>query len=500
MSERSFIIRDLVSTEFLSTRLVAGARGVQRQVFWAHSCELPDPAQRLGYGELLMTTGFCVPHDPDEQRLFIADLDRAGLAGITISSSGTSPVISELMTAEANRRGFPLLTTATAATFGSISRTVAVANTDTHTKQMLLLSKLYHVIADRQRTYEDLFRGIEQAFRVRLRLVETSTGSILFDGMRDVDKSNTLDGDIRVRRYPLTGRYPATLMLMERPGRMLDSFSLVHLLKVLSVEVAAVLGAARRRAAQSRQQFDHLLSNANVSQAWAVITREHEAEWAEYRVIATPVETSEHLELSLALESIIALSRADDTTHLTLIPSAMSQRFRSLLDWMGISAGVSSSFTDPRDVQTAVSEAGAALSALRETAQPTSSVGTARSFRNNNIAVLSGGEASWIEYAGMSLSLLTRSHNEAENVIREVFGPLAADTEKAQMLRRTLYTFLSRNRQLTTTAAVLGIHRHTLTYRLKQVEELTGRNPAHTASLTELWLACEAWQLTGRNF
>jgi hypothetical protein len=82
-------VRDLIGNASLGTRLVTGARGVDRDVHWAHSCELEDPARWLGPHELLMTIGHCVPSKAAEQRAFIARLDDAGIAGITIGCRAT---------------------------------------------------------------------------------------------------------------------------------------------------------------------------------------------------------------------------------------------------------------------------------------------------------------------------------------------------------------------------------------------------------------------------
>ena len=41
------------------------------------------------------------------------------------------------------------------------------------------------------------------------------------------------------------------------------------------------------------------------------------------------------------------------------------------------------------------------------------------------------------------------------------------------------------------------IHKHTLAYRLKRVEQLTGRSLATTGDLAELWLALRALDVVG---
>ena len=91
-----FRVSDLLSDPVLDTWLIAGARGEDRLVTWAHSSETPSPERWLGPGELLMTIGLSLPRDDDGQRALVARLDDAGVAGMTIGSGcpGISIILS----------------------------------------------------------------------------------------------------------------------------------------------------------------------------------------------------------------------------------------------------------------------------------------------------------------------------------------------------------------------------------------------------------------------
>lgn len=56
-------------------------------------------------------------------------------------------------------------------------------------------------------------------------------------------------------------------------------------------------------------------------------------------------------------------------------------------------------------------------------------------------------------------------------------------------LVRSLRAWLSRHGQWDAAAADLGVHRHTLRYRMRRVEELLGRSLDDTDVRMELWLA-----------
>jgi purine catabolism regulator len=71
----------------------------------------------------------------------------------------------------------------------------------------------------------------------------------------------------------------------------------------------------------------------------------------------------------------------------------------------------------------------------------------------------------------------------------------AYDTKHDGELIRSLQAFLEHNARWETAAAELYIHRHTLRYRMRKVEELTGRDLASSFDRMEFWLALRARDL-----
>ncbi len=63
----------------------------------AHVCEMPDPAEWLAAGDLLMTTGLGIPADVSEQRAFVERLAAAGLSGVAVGDRMYAPPISDEM-------------------------------------------------------------------------------------------------------------------------------------------------------------------------------------------------------------------------------------------------------------------------------------------------------------------------------------------------------------------------------------------------------------------
>ena len=73
------LLRDLIRD--LDIRLVAGEAGLDRAVRWVHISELADPTPWLSGGELLLTTGMNLAA-PDAQREYVARLAAHDLAGL----------------------------------------------------------------------------------------------------------------------------------------------------------------------------------------------------------------------------------------------------------------------------------------------------------------------------------------------------------------------------------------------------------------------------------
>jgi purine catabolism regulator len=91
----------------LDLRLVAGARGAEGPVRWVHISELLDPTPWLSGGELLLTTGLQL-ESADQQREYVARLAGHGLAGLGLGTGFAHDRLPEAMVAAAEEHGFAL--------------------------------------------------------------------------------------------------------------------------------------------------------------------------------------------------------------------------------------------------------------------------------------------------------------------------------------------------------------------------------------------------------
>jgi purine catabolism regulator len=106
-----------------------------------------------------------------------------------------------------------------------------------------------------------------------------------------------------------------------------------------------------------------------------------------------------------------------------------------------------------------------------------------------------------VRYGEHTALLLPQSVTEAQALVSRVLGPLIAhDTGHGTAYVDTLRAVLGHNRSWQLAAAELHIHKQTLGYRIRKIEQLTGRGLTSTEHLAEWWFALRAHDLlTGRS-
>jgi PucR family transcriptional regulator, purine catabolism regulatory protein len=104
-----------------------------------------------------------------------------------------------------------------------------------------------------------------------------------------------------------------------------------------------------------------------------------------------------------------------------------------------------------------------------------------------------------VEDLGSHRLLLALQEDAAlEALSRGLLAPLRAyDQRQHGDLVASLRTFLEHNGNWEAAARALGVHRHTLRYRIRRVAELTGRDLESAADRVEFWLALQAADVLG---
>lgn len=454
-------VSDLVTTQSLGTKVLAGAAGLSRQVLWAHSCELSDPDKWLGPHELLMTVGLCVPEAPDQQRTFIARLDEAGLAGVALGDHPSLPALTQELFDEAEKRSFPVLLTDPSTPFAVMGRTIAAATATTQTIEVLKLSKLYQLSTYARTDPNRMMDDLQALLRVGLSVFDVQTGLPIIEG----PPLPTDPVGRRERSYALPGDNDVMLRVSEYPGEELSSFLLIHVLQVVDVAVSQRLRSIRRRSERAAQMLGSVLEGRSPEGLEAILGSNPSAG---YQFVAVQTDDGGKVSRALSIASLPVLAGPGRGSFLILMPEEKRHDVRELLKELNVRAAASSTYIDIRDARFAADEA---------------------------LKVFSSGGTNkqWIDFAGVPISLLTRSQKEAVGIVLQVLGELAQPDAKSSSLRETLFAFIENDRRWNETAAALGIHRQTLAYRLARIKEITGRDVASSADLSAFWLAFQAW-------
>jgi PucR-like helix-turn-helix protein len=112
------------------------------------------------------------------------------------------------------------------------------------------------------------------------------------------------------------------------------------------------------------------------------------------------------------------------------------------------------------------------------------------------LAVAAASDQRAVSYDDESVMLPPRSPAEAKALVSRILTPLIRhDTEQGTDYVNTLRVILRVDRSWRDAAAELHIHKQTLGYRIRKIEQISGRGIARTDDIAEWWLALRAYDL-----
>jgi purine catabolism regulator len=104
--------------------------------------------------------------------------------------------------------------------------------------------------------------------------------------------------------------------------------------------------------------------------------------------------------------------------------------------------------------------------------------------------------ASWRDLGAFQLLLSVQDGEALRLFCDSVLGPIEeGEGEYGGELLKSLEAFLEQNGQWERAARELFCHRHTLRYRIRRIEQLTGRDLSTARDRIEFWLALKAREL-----
>jgi len=497
-------IEDIIRLPSLDTTLVAGRTGSRRAVKWAHSCEVPAPWEWLDHGDLLMTNGYSFPASADEQVAFLRALAAAGAAGVAIGEGREAPPLTEAAVTFANETGFPILSTAYGVPFSAISRAVAAGNSREEQARLMRTIRLY----DRLReavieglTGNALIERLGSDLRCELRVLDPIRGiEILSDGRALPDAASravveAVAGrrdrlpaltrvevdDVLLLVVPVQSRRPAVLVARYK-GDATPSLSLLqHAATIAALQVERLTSQREQERRLGAELFAGLVDGRlddRVAQHELATRSLDKGPLVIVACLREELEDMPGLHQTLTDRAIPHLILRRETTLVLLLLPAQREAIAALREDVadGARLGVSDPFEGAARMTDAVREAQWALAAAE---------------REGNVL---------IHYGEGAPLFLPRTLSETERIVRSILGPLLNyDREHRSELVKSLKVFLEENRSWLHAAKTLHIHKQTLVYRIRRVEELTGRRLDNTADVAELWLALRAHELSSEK-
>lgn len=497
----SLTIKELTQIPYLRTRIIAGASGAGRAISWAHSSEVARPWEWLEKGDLLMTVGLGIPADPCEQVTYVESLAAVQVSGIAIGENMHAPPLSDAMLETAERLGLPLLFTAFEVPFVQISKTVAGASQGPEHLRMVKTIRIYdsmRAAAVRSSSPDELLQVLGDEIACDLSVCTNVGSRQVFPGScvpppevgeafaQEVARrgGESLPGILRVRVdartvlvVPVPARRAVSLIAVPRGSDAPPYAILQHVATVAALELERLTAAREERRRLGSEVLAGLL-DARISPHTAAARMSAHGLGDEPMavIIASPVGDAGrtvHHELSEREVPHMVLQRGEQLYCLTNSAQPTVEAVTTVVGSEDNHVGVSDGFTDLSLFASAVREARWA----------------------HDVAV--NEQRRTCRYGEQFGVVGPRSIAEAKMMIERVLGPVIEyDGERGTDLVHSLTVFLKRNRSWQEAADELFVHKQTLVYRMRRVEELTGRKLGDTGTLAELWFAISALDVT----
>jgi len=501
-------IRRLIEVPYLRLRLFAGSGGLDREIRWAHASELPDPSEWLEPGALVMTTGLGLPGEPGAQADYVERLAQAGLGGLLIGERAderiNAPELTGRLAAAADEHSFPVLSMPYELPFADVARVVAEANHGEEHARIGQALRIYDTVrlVIGTASGSGLIARLGTVANCELHVVDPGTGNPVFPDPSGPpplpvsvvvqlagklsDRSGPGPGVVRlpcgprpVVALPVPASRPAALVGLSRTEDPPDLFVLRHIAAVAAMEVEKLKAEREGRRRLGAELLADLIDNRCDGDVAARLLAERGlAEEPRVLVAFASGEAGRYPDLHLRLEErgVPHLLSRRSGAFAALLPHA-DRAVEALMEEVDSPVGLS----DP------VGRAGRVADAHRE------AVWALQGARTTGRKIVRYGEDA-------ASPFLPRNLDESRAIVRHILGPvLEYDAEHDAPLMASLRTYLSYNRSLKATSEALHVHKQTVVYRMRRVEELTGRRLGCMEDIVNFWLALRALDLLDQD-
>jgi purine catabolism regulator len=515
----------------LDIRVLAGEGHLDVPVRWVHISELRDPTPFLSGGELLLTTGMGLD-TPKRQREYVATLADHGLAGLGLGTGFGHAKVPKALVDAAKERDFPLFEVPYELPFIAITER---AFTRLVNEQYALLQRS---IAAQERLQRIVLseRGLDAIAGALATLI--GGAALVFDGRGELRAQHTFRRELdeeavaavgkelrdRARHGEGRGFVPGHPDFASRglalpvgsadtPDRgvpqawlvaVKDTGGLAEIDRLILHQAVTVvaLELLRRRVADSTERRlagDVLSALVSGELEGLELGRRLEPFGLGGRVSALVLAPGDReldrweaaLGDALRSEAVSGLVAVSGRFVVALLPGYLDDELFELADRLVTRASDGLGSRPPAGAGRAVAagraretyhEARCALEALELGG------GVANGARNGSATA--GRVANYRDLGSFQLLLSLQDTDALRLFCESLLGPIEhGEGHYGGELMRSLEAFIESNGQWEAAARRLYCHRHTLRYRIRKIEELTGRDLGSARDRIEFWLA-----------
>ena len=504
----------------LGLSILAGEQQADAQIRWVHSTELLDPTPWLSGGELLLTTGLQLDTTA-KQRQFIRRLSTHQLAGLGFGSGFGHQTVPGTLLTEARRLEFPLFEVPYEMPFIAITEKAfgRLVNEQYETLQRATsFHKRLEQLVLEERGLEEVARALAAAIGGAIAVLDRN-GDVMTvcEFRRKLAKPvlRAIGDEIMERKragkammlapehQSVSGRglaLPVAAGRREGPQAWLvavrDSGGLTEFERLILQQAVTIvaLELMRRRVVRDTERrlagdvLEEVLSG-----------KAHEDELAgRFRPFGVGPEAAVLLfELPDLRGAEATLVRMMSEAGVGALVAAHGELLCAVIDaaaWepVALAEHARELLADRHGEVHAAASRKAPIARLRRSFHEARCALEVAALRNGDMPTV----ASYRDLGAFQFLLSVQDDEALRMYCDSVLGPIEdGDSAYGGELLRSLEAFLEHNGQWEGAARALYCHRHTLRYRIRRVEELTGRDLSSARDRIEFWLALRAREL-----
>ncbi|RVU23736.1 PucR family transcriptional regulator [Streptomyces antnestii] len=490
-------VAELLEMPHLRLRLLSGRDGLEREVSWTHTCDLPEPWQWLTGGELLLTNGMSFPKAAREQEELVSRLVDAGASALAIGEQMYCPPLTARFTRASDALALPVLSVEYPMPFVAISREVAAANLPQQSDRLMRTERIYHALqrsVTEKRQPTQLATALSQLLGCELHVCHRESAEPWFPGSPEPDAglrealSRAEPGSRQVsagafvtrmsdgrelRLVDIPTQASAVLALVCDGRNVLDAVLMQHAATVIALEMSQALVDLEHRRRQGAEFLARLMDGSA------------EPRSAHSRLREAGIDPTSAILYAVSSDDSARLRELHVDLWRNGVPHLVVHRSGALY------------LLAPDEERV--------LRVIRSNIGPSASVGLSAAIKTVERIPEAAREAHWASRSAERIGKRTFRYGEATPFIgvasiedaialvdRLLGRLLEYESSHRGELLPTLESFFDNQRSWQKTADALHVHRQTVLYRIRKVEDITGLSLDRTRDIAELWLALQA--------